>query len=288
MTAEPPLILETATAPQPRVGAVRGLVDFYWSTMRIAVMTQLQYRAANLLSLLGWITEPVVYLVVWTTVAEARGGSIAGLTRGNIAAYYIVWTLVRNMNVTFSPYGWEHRIARGQLSAWLLRPVHPVHFDLAYFSGFKLIQLMFWLPIAVGLTVAFQPSLDPSILQVAVFSVAIWLAFIVRTLFLWALGMITFWTTRMSAIFEMYIALELFLSGRLVPMQLMPDWVQTVADFLPFSSTFFFPTRALAGPISDGELLTGLLRQLVFCAIGAGIVALGWKRAVRRYTAVGN
>jgi ABC-2 type transport system permease protein len=91
----------------------------------------------------------------------------------------------------------------------------------------------------------------------------------------------------MSAIFEIYMVLELFLSGRLVPMQLMPAWVQTAADYLPFTSTFFFPTQALAGPITDRELLVGLARQVAWCAIGAGIVSLGWKRAVRRYTAVG-
>ena len=31
------------------------------------------------------------------------------------------------------------------------------------------------------------------------------------------LGMVTFWTTRVSAIFEAYFAAELLLSGRLVP-----------------------------------------------------------------------
>ena len=44
---------------------------------------------------------------------------------------------------------------------------------------------------------------------------------------LWALGLITFWTTRVSAIYEAYFLAELLLSGRLVPMQLVPHWAQT-------------------------------------------------------------
>lgn len=278
----------TVVSAERRPGRLASLAHFYWVTARTAVLQQLQYRLANVLSLVGWLVEPVIYLVVWTTVAEAQGGSVGGLTRGNLAAYYIVWTLVRNMNVTFSPFGWEFRIQRGQFSAWLLRPVHPLHYDLAWFAGFKLLIIVYWVPIAALLTLAFRPALDPSALQVGVFVVAIWLAFVVRTVLLWLLGMVTFWTTRMSAIFQIYVVCELLLSGRLVPMQLMPDWVETTADFLPFWSTFGFPAQALAGPITDGELLAGLGRQLFWSVAGIGTITLVWPRVVRKYTAVGN
>lgn len=269
-------------------GRAASLAGYYVSVARIAILTQLQYRVANLLSMIGWLAEPVIYLVVWTTVAESQGGSVAGLTTGNIAAYYIVWTLVRNMNVTFTPYGWEQRIVRGDLSAALLRPIHPIHFDLAYFAGWKFVFFVFWFPIAAFLTFVFRPALDPTVLQVAVFIPAIWLAFVIRTLFLWLLGMVTFWTTRMSAICEAYMALELFLSGRLVPLAIMPGWVQVISQVTPFSSTFGFPIEALAGPITTGELLAGFALQVLWTAVGAGLVRLMWRRSVRRYTAVGN
>jgi ABC-2 type transport system permease protein len=103
---------------------------------------------------------------------------------------------------------------------------------------------------------------------------------------LWMLGMVTFWTTRIGAIFEAYFAAELLLSGRLVPVSLMPAWVQTVASYLPFESCFGFPITALVGPITNDELVEGLIRQVVWIAIGAIGVALMWKRAVVRYTAV--
>ena len=46
------------------------------------------------------------------------------------------------------------------------------------------------------------------------------------------------------------------------------------------------PITALVGPITNDELVEGLIRQLVWIAIGAIGVALMWKRAVVRYTAV--
>jgi viologen exporter family transport system permease protein len=78
------------------------------------------------------------------------------------------------------------------------------------------------------------------------------------------MGMITFWTTRVGAIFDLYHALELILSGRLVPMTLMPLWVQNVANFLPFQSMFFFPINALTGSPSPGDLITGLGIQILW------------------------
>src|SRR5205807_1614659 len=112
---------------------VAAYLDFYLTYGKIAVMQQFQYRVANYFYMIGMIAEPVIYLVVWTTIARSHGGAVGGYTAGQFAAYYIVWTLVRNMNIVFTPYGWEWRIQQGQFSAMLLRPIHPIHLDLAYF-----------------------------------------------------------------------------------------------------------------------------------------------------------
>ena len=51
------------------------------------------------------------------------------------------------------------------------------------------------------------------------FPIAIWGAYLIRSLLPSTLGMVTFWTTRVGAIFELYFAAELLLSGRLVPLR---------------------------------------------------------------------
>ncbi|NUT54452.1 MAG: ABC transporter permease [Thermoleophilia bacterium] len=238
--------------------------------------------------LVGMLAEPIVYLVVWTTIAEDHGGQIQGISTGQFAAYYIVWTLVRNMNIVFTPYGWEWRIREGELSAALLRPLHPLHDDLAGFAGWKVVTIVLWLPIAAVLWLAFDPVLDPTLLEVGVFSLAIWGAYLIRTMFLTTLGMVTFWTTRVSALFELFIALELLLSGRLVPLPLMPDWAETVANVLPFKWSFYVPIDALVGDMSTAELLGGLAAQLAWIVVLTALTMFVWRFAVRRYSAVGN
>ncbi|MDQ2829559.1 MAG: ABC-2 family transporter protein [Chloroflexota bacterium] len=278
----------TAVAKPGGMAALGAYLDFYLISMKLAVITQFQYRVSNYFYMIGMITEPVIYLVVWSSIARAHGGAVGGYTAGGFAAYYIVWTLVRNMNIVFTPYGWEFRIQRGQFSADLLRPIHPIHYDLAYFAGWKVVVIVLWLPLAALLSLAFHPALSPRPLDVAVFAVAIWGAYLVRSVLLWVLGLITFWTTRVSAIFELYFAAELVLSGRLVPLALLPPWAQRLADFLPFQWTFGFPIEALVGRLPARQLLFGLGMQALWVTIGGALVALLWRASVRRYAAVGN
>ncbi len=277
-----------ATQELAKVGRLRSLADFYVTTMRTRIQTEFQYRAATYMYILGMVAEPVIYLVVWSTIADQSGGEVNGLTAGDFAAYYIVWTLVRTMNIVFTPYGWEWRIREGELSGQLLRPLHPIHYDVAFFAGGKLPWLVYYFPVAVVLTLIFQPTFDVRPAEVAVFAVAIWGAYLIRTFNQTALGMVCFWTTRVGALFSLYIVLELLLSGRLVPLTLMPDWVQTVAWLLPFRWTFYFPIETLVGDLTNQELLAGLGIQLFWTLVGIATFSLVWRHAIRRYTAVGN
>jgi ABC-2 type transport system permease protein len=272
----------------PREPRGRAMLDLYRGTIRVAVINEFQYRVGHYLYMIGMVAEPVIYLVVWSTIAKSQGGSVDGYTPGDFAAYYIVWTLVRNMNIVFTPYGWEERIREGKLSGDLLRPVHPIHYDIAWFAGWKFVMIVLWLPIAAVLALLFHPTLSPDALDIVVFCVAIWGAYLIRTMNLWALGLVSLWTTRVSALYETYFVVELLFSGRLVPLALMPLWMQRVAGFLPFKWTFGFPIEALVGNLPTSQLLFGLGMQVFWTVVGALMVAIIWKRGVRKYSAVGN
>jgi ABC-2 type transport system permease protein len=276
------------TLPTTVRGRARQLLDFYATVSRTAVQEQFQYRTANTMYMVGMVVEPVIYLVVWSVVAEASGGEVGGYTPGGFAAYYIVWMLVRNMNIVFTPYGWEFRIREGQLSGMIVRPIHPLHYDLAYFAGWKVIAVLLWIPVALVLSLLFRPELSVNLAQGATFLVAIWGAYVIRTLLLFLLGLVTLWTTRVAALFELYFTAELLLSGRLVPLDLMPDWVLRWVDVLPFRSTFGFPIEALVADLSGPQLVRGLAAQAFWIVVGWVLAMVVWRRAIRRYTAVGN
>jgi ABC-2 type transport system permease protein len=267
---------------------MRRYIEFFLASARISILSQIQYRVANYFYMIGMIAEPVIYLVVWSTIANQLGGEVGGYTAGAFAAYYIVWTLVRNMNIVFTPFGWEWRIREGNLSMELMRPIHPIFNDIAYFSGWKVVVILLWIPLAIFLAIVFKPTIELTAMKALVFFLAIWGAFLIRTMLLSLLGMITFWTTRVSAIFELYFAFELILSGRLVPMTLMPAWVQNLSNYLPFKWTFFFPIDALVGNMSNTELWTGIGMQVLWITISASFLSVIWRAALKQFSAVGG
>jgi ABC-2 type transport system permease protein len=264
------------------------MLDYYLTTFKIAILTQFQYRVPQYFYMIGMIAEPVIYLVVWSTIARSQGGSVGGYTPGAFAAYYLVWTLVRNMNIVFTPYGWENRIRSGVFSMDLLRPIHPLNNDVAFFAGWKLVMIILWLPLGLLLALFFKPELHPAWYQVVGFFFAIWGAYLIRTMWQSLLGLITFFTTRVGAIFELYFAAELIFSGRLVPMSLMPPVIQKVAAFLPFQWTFFFPIETLVAPQTPAHMLEGLGMQLLWIALGWLAVRVMWRFSVRQFSAVGG
>lgn len=263
------------------------MLNYYLTQIKISIIAQFQYRVANLFYFIGMLAEPIIYLVVWSTVAQQGSGAVAGYTAGEFAAYYIVWTLVRQMNIVLTPYAWEHWIKQGQLSSDLIRPIHPMHANFSYFIGWKVIAIAMWLPVAVILALLFRPTLDPTWWQIGAFMVALWGGFAVRFVLLWALGLVTFWTTRVGAVFELYFTLELLLSGRLVPLALLPPWAQTLANVLPFKWAFGFPIEVLLGRYTWQATLLGFGAQALWCVIGLLITHLLWRSAMRRFSAVG-
>ena len=71
-------------------------------------------------------------------------------------------------------------------------------------------------------------------------------------------------------------------------MTFLPGWAQTLADFLPFKWTFSFPIEALVGRLSTTDLLGWLAIQAFLVIAGTIVLAVSWKGAVKRYSAVGN
>lgn len=265
-----------------------GIGRYYLAEARNGLVSEFQYRAAAAIALLGFLIEPVIYLAVWRTVALAQGGEVGGYDANDFTAYYIVWSLVRVMNLALTPYSWEWRIRGGRLNEFLIRPVHPFHRDFAYFAGQKPIWIAIWIPMAIILWLTYRPEVELTIPHTLVFFVSVWSAFAIRHMYLFVLGALNFWTVRTSALFELSIAVEMLLSGRLVPLSLMPDWVQRLSLFLPYRWTFLFPIETMIGRLNWPQIGIGILAQIGWVAGLALAIRLVWGRAIKRYTAVGG
>jgi ABC-2 type transport system permease protein len=132
-----------------------------------------------------------------------------------------------------------------------------------------------------------KPDLSHDPLTILLFCVSLVFSFLMRFVFVYALGMIVFWTTRVSAVFNLYFALETILSGRLVPQALLPTWAQQLAVWLPFRWSFGFPIEIIIGKLSIPQILQGMGIQVLWGGIATVAFMVLWHAGIKRYSAVG-
>jgi ABC-2 type transport system permease protein len=266
---------------------MKGLVELYAQQFRTTIAMMFQYRASLFIWMIGQVLEPLVYLIVWTIVSNSSGGSVGSYTTKEFAAYFIVLMLVNQITYTWIMYEFEYRVREGTLSFALLKPVHPIHSDIADNLSSKLITLPIMIVIAVALAVAFHASISPPLWAIGVFIPSLLLAFLVRFLIEWTLAQAAFWTTRVSALNQTYFMMMLFLSGQMAPLTLLPHPVQMVAAVLPFRWVISFPVEVLLGQHTPAEALMGLGAQVGWLIVSIILVRVVWRAGVRAYSAVG-
>ena len=266
---------------------MRGLSGLYAQQFRTSFASMLQYRASLVIWLIGHVLEPLIYLVVWSAVSRSSGGSVGGYDTAEFAAYFIVLMLVNHVTYTWIMYEYEYRVRHGSLSFALLRPVHPIHADLADNISSKVVTLPLILAAAVVLALLFRPAFHIVPWAAAAFLPALLLAFIVRFLMEWTLALAAFWTTRVSAINQTYFVAMLFLSGQMAPLTLLPRPLQAIAAVLPFRWTTSFPVELLLGRIGFTQALIGMAVQLAWLGLWIVLLRMVWRAGVRVYGAVG-
>ena len=260
----------------------------YRAFLRTALLEQIQYRASGAIWMIGSVLEPVVFLVVWSTVAKAQGGSVGGYGAHEFAAYYVVLLIVNHLTFSWTMHDFQFRIQFGSLSFDLLRPVHPIHGDIAANLAYKVVMLVVMLPALVILTIAFEPHFTPVAWSLAAFAPALFLAFLLRFLFEWTLALAAFWTTRVTAINQIYFSLLMFLAGRVAPIALLPLWLRNVAHDLPFYYMVGFPVELALGKVPSTDALVGFTTQLLWLTVVGAIIVIVWRRAAYRFAAVGS
>lgn len=263
------------------------MLEIYFTQFKTAIAVSMQYRVNQAIWIISLITEPIVYMTVWTNIANAQSGSIGGFNAGEFAAYYIVWMLVRHLAVTLSPEAIEWRIRSGELNMLVLRPIHPVHTDIADNLGYKLVALPTVILMMIGLAIIFPPTFNLNFGALLLFIPVMFIAFLIRFLSHWILGLIALWTTRAHSFYQIFFLGELFLTGRIAPISLLPAVLQVVASILPFRWMIAFPVELFLGRLNTEQLLEGLLMQLIWLAIMLLMLRLVWRIGLRRYSAVG-
>ena len=124
-----------------------------------------QYRSFFFILAFGWMIQPLIYLLVWTTAAG--GKTIGGMSRGEFVAYYLVLILVNQ--ITYSQANWTvgDLVRYGQMNRLLIRPLSPFYDTLSSEMAGKVVYMIFDLPIVLVLALIMRPEMHATLRDIA-------------------------------------------------------------------------------------------------------------------------
>lgn len=268
--------------------AIGSIAAVYIAQLKTSLNVQFQYRASMAIWMIGRVLEPLIYLVVWTTITKTQGGEVGGYGAGDFAAYFIVLMIVNQITFSWIMFEYDYVIRSGQFNFRLLRPIHPIHADIADNLAYKVLTVVILIPAALILAWLFPPNFETTSWSLWAGILAVSVAFVGRFTLEWTLAMAALWTTRISAINQTYYIIFFFMSGQLAPLDVMPQSIQTLSYLLPFRWHTAFPVELFLGRLTPREALFGFAMQIFWLILAQLFLRFVWRRGVKQYSAVGS
>jgi ABC-2 type transport system permease protein len=249
---------------------------------------QWQYRANLIMYLLYWLVSPIIYLAVWTSIAQSKG-SVNGLTVNDFVTYYMTLLIVDQITSNIVIHTFAYKVQDGSLSGELVRPIHPMLTNaLVNNIAFKALTIIGFIPIWTLLFFLYKPDFSQVTLTGILLALpAMIMGFFVGYLLSAAITALAFWTTRVYSIHEFYYALHLLFAGQFVPLMLMPKLIQVTAQYLPFQLQIYFPIQLILGRLTPAQIVQGYVTGAIWLVIAIFVFNLVWRNGVKRYSAVG-
>lgn len=265
---------------------MRRLLRVYRAMLAASIAEALEYRAQMFLWLVASIF-PLVMMTVWLAMlADVR--AIAGWDREDFLSYYVGMMLVNYLTGSWILWRWDDDMRTGDLSAKLLKPADPFHYFISNQIGWKVLVLMFMLPLVLGAALI-SPSINFPMtpLSFAAFLLAILLGFLLQTFIACTFAMFGFWSTQVRNLYQLWWGVGQFLSGWIAPLAMFPPAIRGIASLLPYRGYLGFPLEIMTGHLSYPEIGFGLLVNLMWVGVFFIVFRILWRLGLRRYEAVG-
>ena len=245
----------------------------------------MEYRTQTLIWMLGSLLI-IVMMLVWLSIS--RNGPVGSYTAHDFVTYYLVGLLVRQMTAVWSSWELEAQIREGRLSPMLLRPIHPIHNEIAANWTEKIPRIIILVPlITLLLQLLPHTPIEFTPINSVTFLISLFGAWLLCFLLDYLVGMLAFWTSQALAFIQIVFALRMVFSGVLIPTELLPDQMNRVLHWLPFRYMLSFSSEIALGRVQPDTLLECLSIQYGWALLFGISVGLVWRRGMRSYGAVG-
>jgi ABC-2 type transport system permease protein len=233
------------------------------------------------------IISMAILVFFWKAI-YADTNSISGLQLDQTLQYILLAFIFRPLTNNDLVWEFGSNLREGTIVHHLLRPINFQGMNYAQNLGTLVTQLALNIPMAVVAVLLFDLRFPHDISTWAAFIVSALLGFTVMFFFNWFLACFTFYTTEIWGLGVLIEGMTFFLSGALVPIVMMPAWLQNIVMAVPFAQALGVPISLLTGITPLSEAPQVWLNQILWIFAMWLISTLFFRVAVRKITVQGG
>ena len=259
----------------------------YLAFAKKSFLNRSAYRLNHFMGILNTLLRIFIFWCIYRTLYGNRQ-EVDGITIAMVTTNFVL-SIGLDALFGIDDYYLPNRIGNGSIATELLLPISFQGRMLFENLGNTLFQLIFHLAPALvvsALTVGVLPPAGVGNLMLFVVSAllgygVLWsLSFLLQTF--------SFWLINMWSLITIKNVFVNVLSGSMIPLWFMPDWMAPVLNALPFSSIYFTPVQIYLGQLSGQEILTKCLIQLAWITVLSLGGNLLWEKGKKKLVVQGG
>lgn len=258
----------------------------YTAQARAIALSALEYRLNVLLGMVAYLVQLVALLAVWRVLLAQS--PVEGFTWPQMQAYLLVAFASGALVSINGDFRMAFRILQGTVALDLVKPVDYQRSRFAEALGGLWIEVLIVIVACAGVGFALGGISTPAGPALALFAISMLLLVPLKFLILYLTSLVCFWTQNYMGVQWARIAVVNLLSGALIPLVYLPDWLGTLAKWSPFAGLTSTPALIYIERVdlAEGALLVAVqLGWVVVLWFGARLL---WRSAVRQLTVNGG
>jgi ABC-2 type transport system permease protein len=251
----------------------------YLSLARTTLQQAIAYRITTFLNVGLTFIWVIILYYLWRA-AYADRPVIAGLSWEQMRTYVVIAYGINALVGWRTGSAMMQTIRTGDVVFEMVRPLNYCSTQVARAIGFTVVEgvvsLIFTLVIGLFLLGVQPPA---SVGSGLLFLLALVIGFLTKVLVVFGVSLLVFWTLNGMGLMWSQQAIMQILSGTIVPLALMPDWLRVIAEVLPLRGIVSTPLMLYLGQATGWDAVGLLALQAVWLLILWALANLAWRKA---------
>lgn len=252
----------------------------------------LKAYSGEFIALITWTPMHFIILFfIWTIIysSNTNVSENFGYTLNSILAYSLIITLISEGIASYKiSWALESDNLNGTLTNYLCRPVDYMTFKFFEMMPAVFIRTILALPVVLFIAWIMNLPIILSFSNIVGFIILIIIGYLINYILNFLIGMSTFKIRYIWPFRSLYISITQIIGGDLIPIDILPKFIQEIALILPFKYISFEPAQLLLGRSDWNRLIENVIFGSIWIIVLLVFVRYLWHREVRNFEGVGG